>query len=92
MAAAALRGSLRSSWMSFARYINQPATGILNISFLESHFISHGRWLISRMSTNDSWFDTTTYGWRGSSGIVPDTRNDHSGLSRWCTTGSFRNR
>ena len=62
-----------------------------NSSALESHFISQGRWLMSRMSANDSWFETTTYGRRGSAGGVPDRRNRQSGFSAAVTTAIFRN-
>ena len=39
---------------------SQPTIGILNSSFLVSHFISNGMWAMRRMSTNDSWLATTT--------------------------------
>ena len=84
--------SLRVSGMSRASFIIQPTSGILRISTFDIHFISVGRWEISRMSTKLSWFDTTTYGRRMSSGRSPEVRNFHSGVSLWCTTVSLRNR
>ena len=50
----------RLTGMSPASCIIQPMTGMRNSSALESHFISQGRWLMSRMSANDSWLETTT--------------------------------
>ena len=60
IASTALGPKPRLMGMSPASCIIQPSTGMRNSSALDSHFISHGRWLMSRMSTKDSWFDTTT--------------------------------
>ncbi len=60
MASIALGPKPRWIGISPASLSSQPSTGMRNISALDSHFISHGRWLMRRMSTNDSWFDTTT--------------------------------
>ena len=67
------------SGTSPARRSSQPTIGILNSSFLVSHFISNGMWAIRRMSTKDSWLATITYGLRGSAGISPVTRSATSG-------------
>ena len=34
--------------------IIQPMTGILKIVSFDSHFISHGKWLMRKMSAYDS--------------------------------------
>ena len=60
IASTALGPKPRFTGTSPARCISQPMTGIRNNSALESHFISQGRLLMSRMSANDSWLDTTT--------------------------------
>ena len=78
--------------MSPAMRISQPTSGYLKKSSFDSHFISHGRCEISRMSTKLWWLATTMYGRRGSSIFTPDVRNRHNGLSHWCTTVSLRNR
>ena len=57
--------------MSRAMRIIQPMPGKAKKSDFASHFISHGRCEISRMSTMLSWLETTTYGRRGSGGNVP---------------------
>ena len=81
----------RTSLMSPAMRISQPTIGYLKKSSLESHFISHGRWDSSSMSTKLSWLATTMYGRRGSLTFSPLVRNDHSGLSTWWTTHTLRN-
>ena len=71
--------------MSPAMRIIHPTSGILkNVSF-DSHFISHGRCEMSRMSTKLWWLATTTYGRRGS-GMGAGGAERHSGFSVWCTT------
>ena len=59
-AAITLSRSPRTSGMSPAIRISQPTAGILKNCALASHFISHGRWEMSRMSTKLSWLATTT--------------------------------
>ena len=54
MASTALGPKPRFTGMSPANHIIQPMTGIRNSSALDSHFISQGRWLMSRMSAKDS--------------------------------------
>ena len=60
MASTALGPKPRLTGMSPASASASPCTGMRNSSALESHFISQGRWLIRRMSANDSWLETTT--------------------------------
>ena len=58
MAFLALSLSPRSTLMSPAIDIICPAIGMRNMLSLDSHFISQGRWLMRRMSANDSWLQT----------------------------------
>ena len=60
IASTALGPNPRRTGTSPASCIIQPSTGTRNSSALESHFISQGRWLMSRMSAKDSWLETTT--------------------------------
>ena len=77
--------------MSRAQRIIHPTKGILIISILESHFISVGKWEMRIMSTKLSWFATTTYGRRMSSGSSPDVWNVQSGLSALSGMTTLRN-
>ncbi len=83
--------SSRTSGMSRARRIIHPMNGIFMISFFDNHFISVGRCEMRIMSTKLSWFATTTYGRRMSSGSSPDVRNVHSGLSLLSGITTLRN-
>src|SRR3954452_14194008 len=71
----------RISLMSPAMRINQPTSGYLKKSSLESHFISQGNCEINNMSTKLLWLATTMYGRRGSEILTPDVLKRHNGLS-----------
>ena len=73
--------SPRRMAMSPAIRIIQPMTGIRNMASLESHFISHGRWLRRKISAKDSWLATATYGRRGSVILTPSVLKCQTGMS-----------
>ena len=90
-ALARLVDSPRCTAMSPAIRIIHPMKGILKMDSLESHFISHGRCEIRKMSAKLSWLATATYGRRGSGMRTPVTRNFQRGFSLVTSTAARRN-